>query len=123
MLYFPARQAWDHGRAPALLDISANGFAVVSLVADYLLGIAVDVVHQGRIGRDIEGLAGRDLDANRVETVFPCWVRKPQVPLLRAFLFWFALCPGRVCGNPVQRSRIAAAAIFLRRDISCSVVG
>jgi hypothetical protein len=33
-----------------LLDILANSFAVVSLVAEHLLGIAVDVVHQGRIG-------------------------------------------------------------------------
>ena len=65
MLYFPARQAWDHGRAPALLDVLANGFAVVSLVAEHLLGIAVDVVHQGGICGDIVGLAGRDLDANR----------------------------------------------------------
>jgi hypothetical protein len=51
MLYFPARQAWDHGRAPALLDILANGFAVVSFVAGHLLGIAVDVVHQGKAVR------------------------------------------------------------------------
>jgi hypothetical protein len=54
MLYFPARQAWDHGRAPALLDILANGFAVVSFVPGHLLGIAVDVV----------SLAGPDLDTS-----------------------------------------------------------
>jgi hypothetical protein len=64
MLYFPARQAWDHGRAPALLDILANGFAVVSFVPGHLLGIAVDVVHQGRIGGDIVSLAGPDLDTS-----------------------------------------------------------
>jgi len=68
MLYFPARQAWDHRLATALPDIPANGFAVVSLIAEHLFGIAVDVVHQGRIGGDIVSLARRDLDANR-ETV------------------------------------------------------
>jgi hypothetical protein len=31
MLYFPARQAWDHRLASALLDIPANGFAVAGL--------------------------------------------------------------------------------------------
>ena len=66
MLYFTARQAWDHGLATTLLDIpSSNGLAVVSLIAEHLLGIAVDIVHQGRIGGDIVDLAGRDLDADR----------------------------------------------------------
>ena len=65
MLYFPGCQAWDYRLATALLDIPANGLAVVSLVAEHLFGIAVDIVHQGRIGGDIVGLAGRDLDADR----------------------------------------------------------
>ena len=64
MLYFPARQAWDYRLAATLLDIPANGFAVVSLVAEHLFGIAVDIVHQGRIGGDIVGLAGGDYDAD-----------------------------------------------------------
>jgi hypothetical protein len=50
--------------SPPLLDIPANGFAVVSLVAEHLFGIAVDIVHQGRIGGDIVGLAGGDYDAD-----------------------------------------------------------
>src|SRR5580704_13974968 len=61
MLYFPARQACDHGLATTLLDIPSNGLAVVSLIAEHLLGIAVDIVHQGRIGGDIVGLAGLGL--------------------------------------------------------------
>ena len=36
------------GLASVLLDIPANGFAVVSLVAKHLFGIAVDIVHQGQ---------------------------------------------------------------------------
>ena len=65
MLHFTARQAWNHGLATTLLDIPSNGLAVVSLIAEHLLGIAVDIVHQGRIGGDIVDLAGRNLNANR----------------------------------------------------------
>jgi hypothetical protein len=65
MLYFPVRQARDHSRTTAPLDILTNGLAVVSLIAEHLLGIAVDIVHQSRIGGDVVDLAGRDLDADR----------------------------------------------------------
>jgi len=64
MLYLSAGDAGDHGLTPALLDVLANGFAIVALVAKHLFGIAVDIVHQRRNGGDIVGLAGRDHDAD-----------------------------------------------------------
>src|SRR6478672_9960154 len=64
MLYLSAGDAGDHGPTPALLDVLANGFAIVALVAKHLFGIAVDLVHQRRNGGDIVGLAGRDHDAD-----------------------------------------------------------
>jgi hypothetical protein len=63
VLYLPAQQARDHGRTPAPLDILTNGRAIISLIAE--LGIAVDIVHQGRLGGDVVDLAGRDLDTDR----------------------------------------------------------
>ena|ERR1700678_1506423 len=64
MLYFPARYAGDHSLATASLDVAANGVAVVAFVAEHLLRIAVDVVHQGWIGGDVMGLTRRDHDAD-----------------------------------------------------------
>ena len=65
MLYLSRRGAGDHGLAIALLDVVANGFAVVALVAEHLLGIAVDFLHQRRKGGDVVRLTGRDHDADR----------------------------------------------------------
>ena len=65
MLYLPRRCAGDDGLAAALLDVAANGFAVVALIAEHLFGVAVDFLHQGRKGGDIVGLPGRDYDADR----------------------------------------------------------
>src|SRR6185295_18369113 len=42
MLYLSAGDAGDHGLTTALLDVLANGFAIVALVAKHLCGIAVD---------------------------------------------------------------------------------
>jgi hypothetical protein len=42
MLCFPARGAGDHSFATALLDVGANGSAVVAFVAERLLRIAAD---------------------------------------------------------------------------------
>ena len=63
MLYLSAGDAGDHGLTTALLDVLANGFAIVALVAKHLFGIAVDIV-QRRNGGDIVGLAGRDHDGD-----------------------------------------------------------
>ena len=64
MLYLPASDAGDHGLTTALLNVLANGFAIIALVAKHLFRIAVDIVHQRRNGGDIVGLAGRDHDAD-----------------------------------------------------------
>src|SRR5207342_3412849 len=65
MLYLSGCDAGDHGFTTALLDVLANGFAVVAFVAEHLFGIAVDVVHQCWNSGDIVGLAGRDHEADR----------------------------------------------------------
>ena len=65
MLYFPRRGAGDCGLTTALLDVVADGFAVVAPVTEHLLGITVDLLHQGRKGGDIVGLSGRNHDADR----------------------------------------------------------
>ena len=62
---FARRCAGDDSLAVALLDVAANGFAVVAFVAEHLFGIAVDVVHQCWNSGDIVGLAGRDHEADR----------------------------------------------------------
>src|SRR4029078_2868432 len=64
MLYLSAGDAGDHGLTTALLDVLANGFAIVALVAKHLFGIAVDIVHQRRNRGELMGLAGRDHDAD-----------------------------------------------------------
>ena len=61
---FARRCAGDDSLAVALLDVAANGFAVVALVAEHLFRVAVDFLHQGRKGGDIVGLTRRDHDAD-----------------------------------------------------------
>jgi hypothetical protein len=65
MLYFSRRRAWDRGRTTALLDIATDSLAVVSPAAEHLIGIAVDLLHQGREGGDVVCLPGRDYDPDR----------------------------------------------------------
>src|SRR5215467_2907375 len=65
MLYFPRCGARDCGFPTSLLNLVANGFAVVALVAEHLFWIAVDLLHQGRKGGDIVRLPGRNHDADR----------------------------------------------------------
>src|SRR5262245_48058365 len=64
MLYFPACCAGDGGFATVFLNLIANGFAVIALIAEHLFGIAVDVLHQGRKRGDIVRLPRRDHDAD-----------------------------------------------------------
>src|ERR1700747_3191046 len=65
MLYFPGSGAWDCSFTTALLNLVANGFAVVTLVTEHLVRIAVDLLHQGREGGDIVRLPRRYHDADR----------------------------------------------------------
>jgi hypothetical protein len=65
MLYFSRRRARDRGLTTALLDIATDSLAVVSPVAEHLIGIAVDLLHQGREGGDVVRLPGRDDDPDR----------------------------------------------------------
>jgi hypothetical protein len=65
MLYFPGRGAGDFSFTTALLNLVANGLAVVALVTEHLVGITVDLLHQGREGGDIVRLPRRNHDADR----------------------------------------------------------
>ena len=65
LLYFAACGGGDYGLAAAFLDLLADGRTVVALVAEHLLGIVINFVHQCRKGGDIVGLARRDHDADR----------------------------------------------------------
>jgi len=65
MLYFSGRGAGDCGFTTALLNLVANGFAIVALVTEHLFGITVDLLHQGRKGGDIVRLPRRNDDADR----------------------------------------------------------
>lgn len=65
VLYFPGRDAGNCCFTTALLDVVADGFAIVAPVAEHLLGITVDLLHQGRKGGDVVRLSGRDDDADR----------------------------------------------------------
>lgn len=49
----------------ALLDVVADGFAIVALVTEHLLGITVDLLHQGCKGGDVVRLSGCNHDADR----------------------------------------------------------
>ena len=65
MLYFPGRGAGDCGFPTTLLNLVADGFAVVALVTKHLFGIAVDLLHQGRKSDDIVRLPRRNHDTDR----------------------------------------------------------
>jgi len=65
MLYFPGCGAGDCGLPTSLLNLTANGFAVVAFVTEHLFRVAVDLLHQGRKGGDIVRLPGRNHDADR----------------------------------------------------------
>jgi hypothetical protein len=50
---------------PRCSIIATDSLAVVSPVAEHLIGIAVDLLHQGREGGDVVRLPGRDDDPDR----------------------------------------------------------
>ena len=62
MLYFTGRGAGDCGLTAALLNIAADGLAVVALVTEHLFGITVNLLHQGRKRGDVVRLPWRNHD-------------------------------------------------------------
>ena len=65
MLYFPGSGAGHCGFTAALLNLAADGFAVVALVTEHLFRITVDFLREGRKGSDIVRLPRRNHDADR----------------------------------------------------------
>src|ERR1700722_4322570 len=60
MLYFTGRGAGDCGLTAALLNVAADGLAVVALVTEHLFGITVNLLHQGRKRGDVVRLPWRN---------------------------------------------------------------
>lgn len=65
MLYFSGRGARDFSFPTAMLNLIANGLAVVALVTEHLVRITVDLLHQSREGGDVMRLSRRNHDADR----------------------------------------------------------
>jgi len=54
----------DQRLAAALFDVVADGIAVEAAVAEHLLGIVVNLLHQGRVGGHVVRLTGGDHDGD-----------------------------------------------------------